>query len=160
VIHILASTRPHYERLPIQDVTGKMKRRGEGFETSSAPNRNGSRKDRVMAAKALPSPDVLRQLIRYEPETGRLFWKERVAENRHGKTWNARHAGKEAFIQANAGGYKSGAIFDIRVSAHRVGWAMFTGEWPAGDIDNINVRARKNAAAANGFHENHGRAAP
>ena len=32
-----------------------------------------------MAVKALPSPEVLRQLLRYEPETGKLFWKERSA---------------------------------------------------------------------------------
>ena len=30
-----------------------------------------------MAPKALPSPEVLRQLLCYEPDTGKLFWKER-----------------------------------------------------------------------------------
>ena len=28
-----------------------------------------------MAKHQLPSPEVLRQLLRYEPETGKLFWK-------------------------------------------------------------------------------------
>lgn len=30
-----------------------------------------------MAAKALPAQDVLLQLLSYDPETGKLFWKER-----------------------------------------------------------------------------------
>jgi hypothetical protein len=32
-----------------------------------------------MAVKALPSQEVLRQLLRYEEETGRLFWLSRSA---------------------------------------------------------------------------------
>lgn len=34
----------------------------------------------VSAKQNTPSPDVLRQLLRYEPETGKLWWKERGAE--------------------------------------------------------------------------------
>lgn len=41
-----------------------------------------------MAKRQLPSPEVLRQLLRYEPETGKLFW----AVNHTQKAW----AGKEA----------------------------------------------------------------
>jgi len=48
--------------------------------TKSGPNRNGSYEDHVMAAKALPSPEVLRQLLRYEPDTGKLFWRERCED--------------------------------------------------------------------------------
>ena len=99
-----------------------------------------------MAKRPLPSPEVLRQLLRYEPETGKLFWKERGVEwfkdggnGRAANTssWNKRCAGKEAFTALMLG-YPSGAIFGMPVKAHRVAWAMMTGAWPTMDIDHIN----------------------
>ena len=33
-----------------------------------------------MANKPLPTPEVLRQLLTYDPETGKLFWAQRGAE--------------------------------------------------------------------------------
>lgn len=35
-----------------------------------------------MADEATPTPDELRQLLRYEPETGGLYWKERDQRQR------------------------------------------------------------------------------
>lgn len=116
----------------------RMMRRGKVLSAPPAPNRSGSQKDHVMAKKSLPSPEVLRQLLRCEPETGRLFWLERATDSRNAKTWNARYAGKEAFVQVGAGGYKGGCVFNIGITAHRVVWAMATGEWPSGEIDHIN----------------------
>jgi len=119
-----------------------MIRHGEGFETSPAPNRNGSRKDHVMATKALPSPEVLRQLLRYEPETGKLFWLPRPRElcPSH-RAWVAhvsQFSGKEALTSLDAHGYKTGAIFRVKVRAHRVAFAIFYGYWPTLLIDHIN----------------------
>lgn len=101
-----------------------------------------------MATKPLPSPEVLRQLLRYEPETGRLFWKERPVSMFPGtitrtpehscKQWNSRYAGSLALYSINSDGYRAGAIFGIKVRAHRVVWAVTHGEWPGGDIDHIN----------------------
>ena len=59
-----------------------------------------------MATKPLPSQEVLRQLLRYEPETGKLFWRERTpdmfsADGRDpewkARNWNSKLAGREAF---------------------------------------------------------------
>jgi hypothetical protein len=95
-----------------------------------------------MATKELPSPDTLRQLLRYEPETGKLFWRERpesfFGTAHHCATWNTRYAGKETFVTNQNKGYKAGGVFDIRLLAHRVILAMVNDEWPAGDVDHIN----------------------
>lgn len=89
-------------------------------------------------AKAIPSPDVLRQLLRYEPETGKLFWLERGVEwfsdgkfsKEHAcKIWNSKFAGKQAFT-AMCKGYHRGCVLSVHTEAHRVIWAMQTGEWP------------------------------
>lgn len=95
-----------------------------------------------MAAKPLPSPEVLRQLLNYDPETGKLFWKERTVglfpDERCHLAWNARYARKEAFT-AVIGGYKRGRIFHGNYSAHRVIWAMNYGYWPTQQIDHIDL---------------------
>ena len=88
-----------------------------------------------MAKRQLPSPEVLRQLLRYEPETGKLFWKERPEI---GPQWNATFAGKEALISVDKDGYLNGAVLTKRLRAHRVAWAMHYGRWPDREIDHIN----------------------
>lgn len=94
-----------------------------------------------MADKVLPSPEVLRQLLRYDPDTGKLFWRERplgaFVSLRGFKTWNARYAGKEAFTACDGYGYLCGAVNYIVIKAHRVIWAMQMGEWP-NHVDHIN----------------------
>lgn len=95
-----------------------------------------------MAKKPLPSPEVLRQLLRYEPETGKLFWKERGVEwfktPRDCKIWNSNWAFSEALTAINSNGYAIGSVLGGRCRAHRVAWAIATGEWPENDIDHIN----------------------
>lgn len=100
-----------------------------------------------MADRTNITPELCRQLLRYEPETGRLFWKPRPADlfqargsysREHGaKVWNARWAGKEAFTATNYG-YKVGAIQFCNMAAHRVIWAIVHGQWPQDQIDHIN----------------------
>lgn len=94
-----------------------------------------------MAEKPVITPELLRQLLRYEPEAGKLFWKERPRELFKSltqyKTWNTRFANKEAFgISAHQ--YRAGMILGTRVLAHRVAWAIYYDAWPIGDIDHIN----------------------
>lgn len=95
-----------------------------------------------MANKPLPSPEVLRQLLRYEPDTGLLFWRERPVEMfsssaRH-KGWNARCAGKLALSTNHNAGYKCGPVNNKLLLAHRVVVALVRGEWPSGEVDHIN----------------------
>lgn len=84
-----------------------------------------------MAKKSLPSTDALRQLLRYEPETGKLYWR-----SRDNPQWSARYAGREAFT-ANCNGYKRGKINNQFFFAHRVVWAMMFGDC-TNQIDHIN----------------------
>lgn len=117
----------------------------------SRPNRNGSHEDHVMAKRQLPSPEVLRQLLRYEPDTGKLFWKERSRElfatQRHCSVWNTKYAGKEAFTSPDKQGYFRGKVFKKALKAHRVAWAISTGKWPTLDIDHINGNPSDNRIA-------------
>ncbi|MBB6424998.1 HNH endonuclease signature motif containing protein [Sphingopyxis sp. JAI128] len=86
--------------------------------------------------------DMLRQLLRYEPETGKLYWIERPPElfksDSHAKGWNSRFAGQQAFTQSASGGYRAGAIWGRKYLAHRVIWAVHHGHWPLQTIDHIN----------------------
>jgi hypothetical protein len=84
---------------------------------------------------------TLHDLLRYEADTGLLFWKSRPNGT---PQWNGRFAGKEAFTSEYPGGYKHGDIFGLRVRAHRVIWAMHNGMWPDGEIDHINGNPRDN----------------
>jgi hypothetical protein len=100
-----------------------------------------------MSTKPLPSPELLRQLLRYEPDTGKLYWRERsvdlftATEKRSAEhacaQWNSRFAGKEAFTANNGQGYKQGCILGKTYKAHRIIWAIVYGEW-IGEVDHIN----------------------
>lgn len=100
-----------------------------------------------MADKPLPTPDLLRQLLTYNPETGRLIWRHRptiwfasgaqTAEVNALK-WNRKHAGRPALDGVGARGYRGGSLAGKRVTAHRIIWAMVTGSYPETDIDHVN----------------------
>lgn len=99
-----------------------------------------------MAKKPIPTPEELRQLLTYDPETGKLFWKERTPEmfgagnqtpERNCSSWNKKYANKEAFT-ASSLGYHVGAVYRHKMYAHQVAWALYHGEWPDKEIDHIN----------------------
>jgi len=98
--------------------------------------------------KELPSPKLLRKLLRYEPDTGKLFWLERpdsmFKSLRHSKTWNTKFLGREAFTATNSHGYRHGELLGRFVRAHRVAWAIETGAWPIEQIDHINGKPSDN----------------
>jgi len=100
-----------------------------------------------MASHADITPELIRQLLRFDEISGKYFWKERTPDHFEGgsKTaahlcacWNTRHAGNEALGIVNKSGYRSGSINNRRFYAHRVVWAWHYGEWPRGQIDHIN----------------------
>lgn len=97
------------------------------------------------------TPELVRHLLRYDPETGKLFWRERTPDLfRDGKhsaehtcaKWNSKNAGKEAFT-TTSDGRKEGRIFRVGFRAHRVIWAIVYGEWPE-EVDHINHDATDN----------------
>jgi hypothetical protein len=88
-----------------------------------------------MTDKNLPSIDYLHKRLRYEPETGKLFWRD--CEDMPVQ-WRARYAGKEAFTALSTHGYPYGAVDDRKFSAHRIIWAIHHGYWPRDQIDHIN----------------------
>lgn len=106
---------------------------------STAPGPDHSeRKVRPMAKREILSSDELRQLLDYDPATGKLFWKERPDA---AARWNTRYAGKEAFTSTNNNGYRQGRIHMVNNLAHRVIWALAYGRWPdfpREQIDHIN----------------------
>lgn len=100
-----------------------------------------------MAKKPILSPDELRQLLRYDPDSGKLYWRARpVAMFGAGKfvpehscrIWNSRFAGKEALTACTQYGYRVGNIGGRIYRAHRTAWAIYYGKWPTGDVDHIN----------------------
>lgn len=87
------------------------------------------------------TPSLVAVLLRYEPDTGHLYWLTRPrvffrSDGEH-RRWNGRYAGKRAFT-LNSYGYRDGMIFRKMYRAHAVAWALHTGEWPDGQIDHIN----------------------
>jgi hypothetical protein len=94
-----------------------------------------------------PTPELLRELLKYDPDTGKLFWLPRgvhlftdgLQSAAHAcKRWNARNAGKAALTTATRHGYYYGSVFNTHCRAHRVIWAIVHGEWPQDQIDHIN----------------------
>lgn len=97
--------------------------------------------------------DVLRELLSYDAETGKLYWRTRLPKHfRDGKhsashtssKWNGMYAGKEALTAVEPQGYLHGDIFGKRYKAHRVIWALTYGKWPTSDIDHINGNSGDN----------------
>lgn len=108
-----------------------------------------------MATRQLPDAELLRKLLRYEPETGKLFWRERTPEvfnpcrassDALCQMWNKQFANKEAFT-AISNGYRVGAInaggATGMLRAHRVIWCMVYGQWPE-QVDHINQNRSDN----------------
>lgn len=97
--------------------------------------------------------DLLRKLLRYEPATGKLYWfprpvsmfeptDKKTAEHQM-KWWNNRFAGAEAFTAICADGFH-GKIFGQNYYAHRVAWALKTGEWPTHEVDHRDGQRSNN----------------
>lgn len=97
------------------------------------------------------SPEIASTLLRYEPDTGKMFWRERPIDmcggQREWRRWNNRFAGKETFTSVDNRGYLKGSIFNQTCAAHRVAWVIAMGEWPPVEIDHINLVRTDNRLA-------------
>lgn len=86
--------------------------------------------------------DLARRLIRYDPATGKFYWKPRskadFPSGRSADGWNRRYANKETFARPNAVGYGQASCHGRVYLAHQVAWLIMTGVWPEGEIDHIN----------------------
>ena len=96
-----------------------------------------------MAIEQHISLSELNQLLRLDPETGRLYWRERTPDMlSHPKmpasSWNARYAGTEAFASISNTGYRFGGIKEHKERAHRIVFALYHGRWPVGPVDHID----------------------
>lgn len=72
--------------------------------------------------------EQLREVLSYEPETGRFYWRIRR---------------KRVTVGAAAGtlhhlGYVHIHVLGHKYLAHRLAWLYVHGEWPSGQIDHIN----------------------
>lgn len=105
--------------------------------------------------KEMPIPE-LRRLLRYEPETGKLFWRKRPASGflaggsggakGAAARWNALNAGNEAFCTDDGCGYMIGTILGRIFRKHRVIFAMEHGFWPSDQIDHRDGDRANNRA--------------
>lgn len=89
------------------------------------------------------TPEIVRELLNYNPQTGVLTWKERdpkwFPDEGRSKAWNVRCANKQAFTcrDGRRKQYFTGRIFGIGFQAHRVAWAHYYGHWPKQQIDHV-----------------------
>lgn len=94
----------------------------------------------------MPPQSDLRELLKYEPDTGLLFWLPRplrfftdgkYTSTRRRVIWNNRFAGAEAFTDVDGAGYRAGTLLGVRCNAHRIIFKIMTGEEPP-QVDHIN----------------------
>lgn len=83
----------------------------------------------------LPSPQELRAVIDYDPQTGAATWRKRDSA---GPRWNKKCAGKPAMSCPKKHGYCAGKVLGREMLLHRVVWTIYYGRWPSGQIDHIN----------------------
>lgn len=101
-----------------------------------------------MAIRPNITPELCRQLIDYDPETGSLTWLPRPLEffphggiggqSANAARWNGQYAGKPALNAIDVWGRRTGTFFGRRMASHRVCWAISYGTWPTKFIDHIN----------------------
>lgn len=96
-------------------------------------------------------PYSLNVLLRYDAESGQLFWRPRgpaqISDPAKCATWNTRYASKLAFTAKSDAGYLVGRLAGMTLRAHRVIWAMSQNAWPTGEIDHIDGNKTNNKLA-------------
>jgi hypothetical protein len=93
--------------------------------------------------KPLPSVEIVRAALDYDPNTGRLTWRYR---HDCPPEWNARFSGAEAG-SPHSKGYIRIMLDGERYFAHRLAWCHAYGEDPHNDLDHINRNKTDNRIA-------------
>ena len=76
-------------------------------------------------------PEILRQRLSYDSESGALTWKHRPNITKGDKVFNKRFAGRPALTWVCPDGYMRGCIHPFGViRTHRAIWAMMHDEYP------------------------------
>lgn len=108
------------------------------------------------------TPEMLRRLIDYDPETGEMRWRRLSAEvfdgvrryrggaDARAKEWNSRKAGQDVVIAMGGGSYGiMTRAFGVRINLHvtKVAFALAYGRWPKGTVsfadgDSANTSAK------------------
>jgi hypothetical protein len=109
-----------------------------------------SKYDTTHRRKVLPSAELLRAILRYDKNSGELFWRERPEWTfKEGtplcviRSWNAQHPHRPAFITLNKKRYWNGYVNGVPYLAHRVIWKIVFGVEPD-FIDHINGDPKDN----------------
>lgn len=79
-------------------------------------------------AKNLVTAERLREVLRYDPDTGRFTWLVRQGRQSPGKPAGC----------VTPSGYVIAAVDGQHYRAHRLAWLYMTGAWPAAFIDHKN----------------------
>ena len=80
------------------------------------------------------TPKRIREVLRYDPSTGDLYWKMRL--NPRGAVGSM--AGKNSISGPAGNGYRIISVDRVRYRAHHLVWVYFHGVWPTGVVDHIN----------------------
>lgn len=84
--------------------------------------------------KTQPTLARVRELLRYEPETGEFWW---IGSGRG-------HALRKPAGSFNSKGYRVICIDGCMVSAHRLAWLLVHGVWPSSMLDHVNGQRADN----------------
>jgi hypothetical protein len=100
-----------------------------------------------MSKRPLPDQAFLATRLRYDAETGLLYWLPRTPDmftdnamwtaEQVCASWNSKWAGKEAFTAVSNIGYKTGILGGQPYVAARIIWKLVYGHDPV-EIDHIN----------------------
>lgn len=99
--------------------------------------------------EAALSPQLIQELVEYNPLTGELIWKRRSPKHfsqeniRHTpehvcEFWNSRFSGRSVGGTLNPKGYRMIRVMRKAFLAHRVAWAVYYSTWPDGEVDHID----------------------
>lgn len=78
---------------------------------------------------------ALRDAVRYEPNTGKFYWRWRYDKS---ESVNRQFAGQEAFTTVKPNGTLIGTFNGKGILAHNAAWYMHWGDWPDGRVVHLN----------------------